>query len=93
MTPVLIDSLKDLVTERLDVKLGVVDIDETTPLFAGGMELDSIAVVELITHIEKQFGFDFTDDDLRPENFVNLRTIAALVEQRLASAPQRHATA
>jgi acyl carrier protein len=93
MTPVLIDTLKHLVTERLDVKLGVVDIDETTPLFAGGMELDSIAVVELITHIEKQFGFDFTDDDLRPENFVNLRTIAALVEQRLASAPQRHATA
>ena len=92
MTPV-IDSLKHLVTERLDVKLGVDDINDTTPLFAGGMELDSFAVVELITHIEKQYGFDFTDVDLRPENFVNLRTIADLVQQRLANASQLHATA
>jgi acyl carrier protein len=92
MTPV-VDNLKLLVTERLDVKLGVDDIDDTTPLFAGGMELDSFAIVELITHIEKQYGFDFTDVDLRPENFVNLRTIADLVQQRLAASPARHATA
>jgi acyl carrier protein len=93
MTSEIVDNLKQLVMERLDIKLGITDIDESTPLFAGGMELDSIAIVELITQIEKRSGFDFADVDLRPENFVNLRTISDLVCRRLAAAPQRHATA
>jgi len=93
MTAELIDNLRQLVVQRLDVKLRLDDIDEKTPLFAGGMELDSFAVVELITLIEKQYAFDFTDADLRPENFVNLRSVADLVEQKKLAATQRQATA
>jgi acyl carrier protein len=93
MTAELIDNLRQIVVERLDVKLRLDDIDDETPLFAGGMELDSFAVVELITLIEKQYEFDFTDTDLSPENFVNLRSVAELVARRVAAATQRQATA
>ena len=61
------------------MKLGRDDIDETTPLFEGGMELDSFAIVELITLIEKRYRFEFTDADLRPEHFADLRSLADLV--------------
>jgi acyl carrier protein len=78
----LVEELKTLVVEHLDLKLGRAEIADTTPLFEGGLELDSFAIVELITQIEQRYGFQFTDADLRPEHFVDLRAVALLVEQR-----------
>ena len=77
------DQIKALILTKLDVKLSLDEIDEQTPLFDGGMELDSFAVVELITLIENQYRFEFSEADLSPENFLNIVSIAELVGRHL----------
>ena len=44
---------------------------------------DSIAIVELISLIEHEFGVRFTDEDLVPESFQNLEVISKLVAAKL----------
>ena len=86
MNETLVDVLRRIVVDELDVKLGLAQIDARTPLFDGGLELDSFAIVELITLIEKRWSFEFSDTDLRPENFANLLSVALLVAERAAVA-------
>lgn len=55
--------------------------DADTPLFTGGLELDSFDVVELISAIEGRFAITFADEDFESENFVDLRTIAGVLSR------------
>ena len=47
-------------------------------LLTGG-RLESIAVVELITHMEERYGVDFSARDFDPDDFDSIDTMAALV--------------
>ncbi len=80
-----IDRLKYIIAEQLDVNIRRQDIDADAPMFEGGLGLDSIAIVELITAIEEGFGFQFADDDLNLKPFQSLRTLAELIGDRQAS--------
>ena len=55
MSEIIIAKLKKIISEELDVNLGMGDIDEKTPLLESGEEkslgLDSITIVELISLI------------------------------------------
>jgi acyl carrier protein len=77
--PDIIDRLKRLVLTELDVRLSVEQIEESTPLFEGGMGLDSFAVVELIGLIERDFAFEFPESDLTSESFSDLRTLGGVI--------------
>ncbi|NEX22542.1 acyl carrier protein [Thiorhodococcus mannitoliphagus] len=57
--------------------------DANTPLLGNLPELDSMAVVTLITTIEEQFGFIVDDDEINAETFATLGTLAAFVEMKL----------
>ncbi len=46
-----------------------------------GRILDSLGLQQLVTFIEAEYGLAIGDDDLLPENFESIRTIAALVER------------
>ena len=76
--PEIIDRLKLLVA-GLDVQLAADQIEDTTFLFEGGLGLDSFAVVELIVAIEQNFAIEFPEEDLSPESFQDLRTLAGVV--------------
>lgn len=80
-----IDRLKQIIAEQLDVNIKLQDIDADAPLFEGGLGLDSIAIVELITLIEERFGFQFADDELNLKPFQDLRTLAQFIWDRQAS--------
>lgn len=67
-----------------DLKIDPSAIGPETPLFEGGLELDSFAVVELVSRIENHFGFQLADADFRPENFSDLRTLGGVVSGYLA---------
>jgi len=75
--------LKELLVTRLEVRLAPELIRPETPLFDGGLALDSFAIVELISLVEASFDFQFSENDLRPETFANLRTLAG----RILAAP------
>jgi acyl carrier protein len=54
----------------------------TTELFGSLPELDSLALVELITVIEDRFGFEIDEDDITAEVFGTVGSLAAHVESR-----------
>ena len=55
-----------------------------TPLLGAIPELDSMAVLALITGLENHFGITFSDDDLHGAVFATVGSLCDLVEQVLA---------
>ena len=52
-----------------------------TDLFETGV-LDSLAFVELLVQLEREFGVTTSVDDLEAENFRSIACIAAFIESR-----------
>jgi acyl carrier protein len=51
-----------------------------TELFGSLPELDSLALVELITAVEVRFGFELDEDDITAEVFGTVESLAAHIE-------------
>lgn len=85
MSSTVVNELKKIISEELDVNLKVEEIDENAPLFEDGLGFDSIATVELISLIEKNFKVSFSDSELTPECFSNLNVLANFVAQKMES--------
>lgn len=79
-----LDKLKHIIADDLDVNLKVEDIDADVPLFEEGLALDSVVLVELISFIEKRFGIELSDDALNMETFKNLASITRVIEKQMA---------
>jgi acyl carrier protein len=54
-----------------------------TRLLGNLPELDSMAVVNLITSLEEQFGIIVDDDEISAEAFETLSNLARFVEQKM----------
>lgn len=53
-----------------------------TELFGSLPELDSLALVELITVIEERFGFELDEDDITAEVFGTVESLAAHIDSQ-----------
>jgi acyl carrier protein len=84
MSDQVIEMVKRIVVEDLDVNLTYEDIDETVPLFEEGLALDSVVLVELIGFIEKRFNIELRDEALNMETFRNLQSVAQVIRQQMA---------
>lgn len=60
-------------------------LNEQSALLGSIPELDSMAVVNLITGLEEQFGIVVEDDEISASTFETLGTLSAFVEQKLAA--------
>lgn len=58
--------------------------DRDTPLLGAIPELDSMAVVSLITTLEERFGIGIGDDEVDGQTFATVGSLVALVEAKLA---------
>ena len=56
-----------------------------TPLLGAIPELDSMAVVTLITTLEEQFGLVVDDDDIDGSTFATVGSLADFVTSKLAA--------
>jgi len=56
-----------------------------TPLLGAIPELDSMAVVTLITTLEEQFGLTIDDDDIDGATFATVGSLADFVSGKLAT--------
>lgn len=54
-----------------------------TPLLGSLPELDSMAVVGILTTLEEHFGFTVEDDEISADTFATLGTLSAFVAQKL----------
>lgn len=83
MAEAIVDRLKKIIADKLDVNIAYNDIDETISLFEDGLGLDSIAIVDLIVSIEKDFALSIDDQELNVELFKSLRTLAQFIQGKL----------
>jgi acyl carrier protein len=56
-------------------------LDPDENLLAAGL-IDSLGVIKLIVSLEKAFGISVGDEDVVPENFQSLHSLALFVEQK-----------
>ena len=56
-----------------------------TPLLGALPELDSMAVVTLITTLEERFGLTVDDDDIDGSTFATVGQLVAFVDSKLAA--------
>jgi len=73
-----------ILDEILSLKGRSAGFGDQTPLLGAIPELDSMAVVALITTLEERFGFAVDDDDIEGSTFATVGSLTAFVESKLA---------
>ncbi|ACV37579.1 acyl carrier protein [Accumulibacter sp.] len=77
------DEVVSVLDEVLSLKGRARGFALDTPLLGAIPELDSMAVVALITTLEERFGFAVDDDEIDGSVFATLATLVAFVEGKL----------
>lgn len=80
-----IDEVKLILRDTLQLGERVRSFDASTPLFGSLPELDSMAVVGVITAIEERFGFLVDDDEIGAEIFDTIGSLAEFVDSKLSA--------
>lgn len=62
-------------------------IPAATPLFSGGVGLDSLAGTLLLRQVERRYGVDVAADDLNLDSLETLGTLAAFIAERITDRP------
>jgi acyl carrier protein len=76
------DALREMMVERLFLKIKPEEIDVNAPLMET-YGVDSVQVSELVVGTEATFGISFEDDDFDPTRFDTVAHIAELVRSKL----------
>jgi acyl carrier protein len=69
--------IRALLINQLHIRKDPDEIDPDTPLFGGGLALDSIDSVDLLIHMKSEFGVELPDDRA---GRASLRTVNSLVD-------------
>jgi acyl carrier protein len=70
-----LEQVLDVLAESLDGAAHIHQMSEEAPLLGAIPELDSMAIVGIITSIEERFGIVFDDDELDAEVFETVGTL------------------
>jgi acyl carrier protein len=76
-------AVKDLLSQTLQLGPRADSLILDSPLLGAMPELDSMAVVTILTAMEDHFGFSVDDDEISADTFETLGTLTAFVEQKL----------
>lgn len=74
-----------ILDEVLSLKGRAASFSLDTPLLGAIPELDSMAVVALITTMEERFGFMVDDDEIDGASFASVATLVDFVQGKLAA--------
>ncbi|HXU41227.1 MAG TPA: phosphopantetheine-binding protein [Burkholderiales bacterium] len=80
----LLDEVKTVVGRTLQLGSRVQAMNESSALLGAIPELDSIAVVNVITALEEHFDITVADDEIGAAAFETLGSLARFVEGKLA---------
>lgn len=59
----------------------IAELSNETPLFRTGI-IDSFGLLSLVQYLEQEFSISVRDEEMLPENFENIQTIARLVRSK-----------
>lgn len=74
--------VKGLLGTALQLGERAQNLTATTPLLGNLPELDSMAVVTVITTLEDYYGFTVDDDEISSETFATLGSLATFVDEK-----------
>jgi acyl carrier protein len=74
--------IKQGIVRGLRLPIGWEEIGDDTPLFDGGLGLDSIDVLELVLELERQFGVSITDEQTGMKVLKSVNAIAEFVRSQ-----------
>jgi len=77
------NQVKQIVIHTLNLAGRASELNLSSPLLGAIPELDSMAVVGIITALEEQFGFSVQDDEISADSFETLGSLVAFVERKL----------
>ena len=80
-----IDEVKLALSSALQLGARAQAMDASTPLLGAIPELDSMAVVSLITGLEERFGIVVDDDDIDGGTFATVGSLADYVDAKMAA--------
>lgn len=73
-----------LLTEICEEKgLEIMEIGDEESLFESGI-LDSLGVLRLLSFMDEELEIDISANDVKPGNFINMKTICSLIEKQTA---------
>lgn len=75
--------VKEIVIKNLNLSDRMSELTMSSPLLGVIPELDSMAVVGIITALEDNFGFSIYDDEISADSFESLGSLVAFVEKKL----------
>jgi acyl carrier protein len=75
-------AVKAIIVKTLGIEDRADTLNASTPLFGSVPELNSLAVVELVTSLEEQFGFEIDGSEFTGEIFETIGTLAQFVEKK-----------
>jgi acyl carrier protein len=76
-------AVRQIIGDALQLGLRLEDLERDTPLVGNLPELDSMAVVTVITALEECFGFVVDDDDDVSQAFDTLGSLTKYVEAKI----------
>lgn len=78
----IIEQLKTIIADQLDANIKRAEITPDVSLLEDGLGLDSIMIVELVSLIEENFGFQFEEDELDLSILTDLQTLATFIASK-----------
>jgi acyl carrier protein len=77
--------VKSILAQTLQLGPRAEALGEDSPLLGALPELDSMAVVTILTAMEEYFGFHVDDDEISADTFATLGTLTRFVEHKLSN--------
>jgi len=77
--------VRNILAQSLQLGGRAEHLNADSPLLGAIPELDSMAVVMILTAMEEHFGFSVDDDEISADTFATLGTLTAFVEQKIGS--------
>jgi acyl carrier protein len=78
-----LNEVKKILGNALQLGDRIDDMNEETRLLGSLPELDSMAVVLVITALEEYFGFIVDDDEISAETFESVGSLTSFVDSKL----------
>jgi hypothetical protein len=79
------DQLKVLLDDVLHLEGRIASWGRDVPLLGSLPELDSLAIVGVISAIEQTFGFAIEDDEISAETLATLQSLTEFIERKQAA--------
>ena len=85
LDPVILDGVTSVIVRTLGIEDRAAMLTSSTPLFGAMPELDSLAVLELVTGLESTFSIAIDDEDITGDVFETVGSLAEYVQRSVAA--------